>query len=60
MIGFTRSRKMNETPRNNNCKFGKIGFIRSMLRPHWISENCGVAIPSTSNIVFTLVAMISI
>ncbi|KAE9413953.1 hypothetical protein Angca_007021, partial [Angiostrongylus cantonensis] len=38
-----------------DCKawFGKIGFNRSMLRPHWISQNYGTAFPSASNIVFS-------
>ncbi|EYB97442.1 hypothetical protein Y032_0141g2274 [Ancylostoma ceylanicum] len=38
-----------------NCKtwFQKIGFDRSMLRPHWASQNYGTAFPSASNIVFS-------
>ncbi|VDM84357.1 unnamed protein product [Strongylus vulgaris] len=38
-----------------NCKtwFQKAGFDRSMLRPHWASQNYGTAFPSASNIVFS-------
>ncbi|KIH51864.1 hypothetical protein ANCDUO_18042, partial [Ancylostoma duodenale] len=33
--------------------FQKVGFDRSMLRPHWASQIYGTAFPSASNIVFS-------
>ncbi|CAI4220952.1 unnamed protein product, partial [Auanema sp. JU1783] len=36
-----------------NDTFGSIGFDRSMLRPHWATQNYGTDFPTATNIIFS-------